>query len=180
MPDDDEFDGMLLVETLLRPPYFPIYALSSSGANVLDYIGLGLTIVSVFVIALILLAPYASSDSKFRALGVVLAAGQWIWWLLAVTTLLYPIYKVWDAADTAKIRQHIFTNEGIQLQRSEDSALLPWSSISRAVETPKDFLFYQGSRTAAFVPRSCLQGEAEINIIRKFAAKYVATAKLLA
>jgi hypothetical protein len=33
---------------------------------------------------------------------------------------------------------------------------------------------------AAFVPRRCLQGDAEINIIRKFAGKYVDNAKLLA
>lgn len=178
MEDDEEFDGMLLVEALYGGPRFFFYWWRAPG--ILDYVGLGLTIVSVVAVALILLAPYITEDQKLRALGVALTSTNWAFWALGIAGLLYPLYKIWDVADTSKIRQHIFTSEGIQLERSESASLVPWSSVSRAVETPKGFLFYQGSRLAAFVPRRCLQGDAEINIIRKFAGKYVANAKLLA
>jgi hypothetical protein len=66
------------------------------------------------------------------------------------------------------------------LSRCDSTKLVPWSSVFRALETPHRFPFYQGSRIAAFVPRRCLQGEAEVKIIRKFAGKYGANAKLLA
>jgi len=178
MPDDEEFDGTLLVETLYGGPDFLYYRGRLPG--VLDYVGLGLTIVSVLAVALILLAPHSTADKKFRALGVALTTSNWAFWALAIAGLFYPLYKIWDAADTSKIRQHIFTSEGIQLERSDSTSLVPWSSLSCAVETPTGFLFYQGSRLAAFVPRRCLQGDAEISIIRKFAGKYIANAKLLA
>ena len=178
MPDDVEFDDTLLVETLSGGPDFLYYRGRSPG--ILDYVGLPLTIVSVLAVALILLAPHTGADKKFLAVGVALTTTHWAFWALSIAGLLYPLYKIWDAADTSKIRQHIFTSEGIQLQRSDGASLVPWSSISRAVETPRGFLFYQGNLLAAFVPRRCLQGDAEINIIRKFAGKYIANAKLLA
>jgi YcxB-like protein len=178
MEDDEEFDGMLLVQALYGGPGYLRYWWRAPG--ILDFVGLGLTIVSVLAVALILLAPYIPADQKFRALGVALIGSNWAFWALGIAGLLYPLYKIWDAADTSKIRQHIFTSDGIELARSDSTSLLPWNTISRAVETPKGFLFYQRSRLAAFVPCRCLQGDAEINIIRKFAGKYIANAKLLA
>jgi hypothetical protein len=177
-PEDEEFDSTLLVETLYGGPDFLYYRGRSPG--ILDYVGLPLTIVSVLAVALILLAPHTSADKKFLAVGVALTTTHWAFWALAIAGLLYPLYRIWDAADTSKIRQHIFTSEGIQLQRSNGASLVPWSSLSRAVETPRGFLFYQGTRLAAFVLRRCLQGDAEISIIRKFAGKYIVNAKLLA
>jgi hypothetical protein len=176
MPDDEEFDGMLLVEALYGGPRFFYW---ERAPGILDYVGLGLTIVSVLAVALILLAPYITADQKFRALGVALIGSNWAFWVLGIAGLLYPLYKIWDLADASKIRQHTFTSDGIELTRSDSTSLLPWNTISRAVETPKGFIFYQGARLA-FVPRRCLQGDAEINIIRKFADKYIANAKLLA
>jgi hypothetical protein len=151
MQDDEEFDGTLLVETILGGPDVSYY-LRSSGGNLLDYVGLGLLIAGLFAFALIVLAPHSTMDKTIRAVGVLAITGRWVCWALTVAGLLYPLYKIWDAANTSKIRQHIFSSDGIQLSRSESSTLLPWSSVSRAVETPKGFLFYQRSRIAAFVP----------------------------
>jgi hypothetical protein len=119
-------------------------------------------------------------DNTIRAVGALAITGRWVCWALVVAGLLHPLYKIWDAADTPKIRQHIFTDEGIQLSRCDSIKLMPWSSVSRALEMPQGSLFCQGSRIAAFAPRRCLQGEAEVKIVRKFAGKYVANAKLLA
>jgi hypothetical protein len=113
-------------------------------------------------------------------LAVVLWVTTWGRWAIALAILLYPAYKIWAAAGQSNGTHQLFTKEGIELVRPAGSSLVPWASLSRVIETRKGFLFYQGARIAAFVPRRCLQGDAETTIIRKFAAKYVPSAILLA
>ena len=105
MEDDEEFDGMLLVQALYGGPGYLRYWWRAPG--ILDYVGLGLTIVSVLAVALILMAPYITADQKFRALGVALIGSNWAFCVLGIAGLLYPLYRIWDLADASKIRQHL-------------------------------------------------------------------------
>jgi hypothetical protein len=179
MLDDEDFDGMLLVGTLLGGPDFSYTVTHCSGGNFLDYAGLGLLIAPTIRLRFDRSGSAQHHGQHNPRRGVLAVHGRWVCWALVVAGPLYPLYKIWDAAETSKIRPHIFTNEGIPLSRYDSTKLMPWSSVSRALETPQGSLFYQGGRIAAFAPRRCLQGEAKVKIIRKFAGKYVANAKLL-
>jgi hypothetical protein len=66
---------MLLVEALYGGPGYLRYWWRAPG--ILDYVGLGLTIVSVLAVSLILLAPHTTADKTFRALGVAFITSSW-------------------------------------------------------------------------------------------------------
>jgi hypothetical protein len=158
---------------LLRRPISPIGELVIYAAPIS-------LIHAAIVVAMAYCGPPGTVDKAMRVLYIFVSAGSWVPWGIGVAILLYPLYRIWNAAGVSNITHHLFSSDGIELSRATGTTLLPWSGLSRVIETPKSFLFYQGSRMAAFVPRRCLQGDAEINIIRKFAGKYVDNAKLLA
>jgi len=179
MQNDEEFDGTLLVETLLGGPDVSYAALYSPMGEFVIYAAPISLILAAIVVATVYWSPHGTVGKAMRALYIFGTAGSWVQWAIGVAILLYPLYRIWNAAGVSKITHHLFTSDGIELSPGTGTSLLPWSSLSRVIETPKGFLFYQGSRMAAFVPRRCLQGDAEISIIRKFASKYVANAKVL-
>jgi hypothetical protein len=180
MQDDDAIDKTLLVETILGAPDLTYSALYSSAGEFMIYVIPTTIVLAGIVVGLVYLAAHGTSEKALAVLGVVAAVNTWIKWAIAVAILLYPLYKIWIAADQSTITSHLFTKDGIQLVRRSGTPVLPWTTLSRVIETSRGFLFYQGAKLAAFVPRRCLQGDSEIAIIRKFAAKYVSTTKLLA
>jgi hypothetical protein len=180
MEDDDEIDTTLLVETILNAPDVSYAALYSPASDFMIYaMPIGI-ILAAIIFGLVYLAPHGTADKAWTALHIFATLGSWAQFAIVIGILLYPLYKIWSAADQSKITHHLFTKDGIELVRESGNSILPWSNLSRVIETPKGFLFYQGARVAAFLPRRFLQGDAEIAIIRKFVSKYVSNARLLA
>jgi hypothetical protein len=101
MPNDEDFDGPLLVGTLLGGPHFSCTVTRRTGGNFLDYAGLGLLIAGLLAFTLIVLAPHGAMDNTIRAVGVLAITGRWVCWALVVAGLLYPRCKIWiwDADD---------------------------------------------------------------------------------
>ena len=96
--------------------------------------------------------------------------------------LLHPVYQTWKFAGTipnTKTTAHVFTADGVELERANGPTLLPWDSISKVVETKKGFLFYRDGKLATFLPARNLEGPVEAALIRRFIRKNVADATLL-
>ena len=176
---DDPLDTILEIDALLNPTD-SIYAKLHSPLGGILFYAFPITIVLAgIVMGLAYLAPHGNTDQAIGALGIFVTLAVFAKYAIVIGILLYPLYMVWHAADPSKIKRHLFTKDGLELISESGSSLLPWSSISRAIETSKGFLFYQGSKLVAFLPRRSLQGPAEIGVIRKFVSTYVAGAKLL-
>jgi hypothetical protein len=96
--DDDPIDKTLLVETILGAPDLTYAALYSPAGEFMIY-AIPMTIVLAAIVAgLVYLAPHGTSEKALAALGTVAAIEAWIKWGIAVAILLYPLYKVWTAA----------------------------------------------------------------------------------
>jgi YcxB-like protein len=181
MEDDKLIDTTLLVATAMGRPGVAWYALYSPASEFL------ISVLPISIVALgVLIAVIYESGESPRVLafaGAVLAASGWIKWVVAIGVLMYPTYKIWQAAandSSTKITHHLFTKDGIELITASGSSVLRWSDCSRVIETAKGFLFYQGNKLATFVPSRCLEGDAELAIIRRFIRTNVAGARLLA
>jgi YcxB-like protein len=124
----------------------------------------------------------ASADTGVAVTFTTLVAGRYIRAAIAVGFLLHPLYQTWKFAGTVsstKTTAHVFTADGIELESANGPTLLPWNSISSAVETKKGFLFYRGAELATFLPSRHLEGPVEAELIRQFIRKNVADATLL-
>lgn len=180
MPDDDLIDKTLLIETALGGPDLTYAALYSPAREFLISV-LPIALVA-FALGIWLIYRSGASPKLLAMLGALFVASGWIKWAIVIGILLYPSYRIWKAAandSSSKTTHHLFTKDGIELLSASGSSVLRWSDFSRVIETSKGFLFYQGRRIATFVPRRCLEGDAELAIVRKFIRTNVVSAKLL-
>ena len=181
MSDHDALDETLLVATALSQPNLTYAALYSPSREFLISV-LPISLVA-FGLALWLLYRSGASPTLLAPLGALVDALGWLRWVAVLAALVYPFYKIWQAAaddSSTKITHHLFTKDGIELISGSGSSVLRWSDLSRVTETNKGFLFYQGRDVATFVRRRCLEGDAEVAIVRKFIRANVASANLLA
>jgi hypothetical protein len=125
----------------------------------------------------------ATQDVSLSIIGYSLVVTWWIKWAISVAILLHPAYQFWKFAGAwpgSDTTHHVFAARGIEILAPDNSTLLPWTEISKAVETKKGFLFYRKGTLATFVPARHLEGPAEAALIRKFIRHNVADASLLA
>jgi hypothetical protein len=64
------------------------------------------------------------------------------------------------------LRSYSFSSEGMHIESEEARGDYKWSLFTRIVETPKSFVFVITSRGATYVPKRCLAGQGEIEILR--------------
>ena len=156
MPDDDDVRRHAARRNAVRrPPEFPLYALRASRAIVLDYVGLGLTIVSVFAVALILLAPYIEPrTTRLRALGVALTTSQ-LGVLGARRSRLFSILCT-KSGTPPILRKSASTSSPATGSNCSDRTAhrrcCPGTAFLARWKRPKGFLFYQGSRSRGLCP----------------------------
>jgi hypothetical protein len=125
----------------------------------------------------------AIRDVALTILGYSLVVSAWLKWTISVLILAHPAYQLWKFAGALPgfdATRRVFAATGIEIVTPEKSSLLPWTQISRAVETKRGFLFYRQGALATFVPARHLEGPAEAELIRKFIRHNVADASLLA
>ena len=142
----------------------------------------GILLAIAAVVGLILVAPHGTPERAGKALVVMGWLGQWILYGIVLAGCAYPAYRTWQAARNSPAggkSRYLFTKDGIDVEGPDGSSLMAWGNISRAVETRKGFLLYQGGKVAAFLPNHSFPGSSEIAIVRKFLRKYVANAALL-
>ncbi|MGC1906704.1 MAG: YcxB family protein [Candidatus Acidiferrum sp.] len=124
----------------------------------------------------------ASRDATVALIGGTLIAGSYIKWAVSMGFMVQPLCQTWKFAGalvTTKTTAHVFTAAGVELESTAGPTLLPWTSISRVVETKKGFLFYRDGKLATFLPSRSLEGSIEADLIRKFIRKNIADATLL-
>lgn len=125
----------------------------------------------------------ASKDVALTVLGYSLVVSAWLKWTISVLILAHPTYQFWKFAGALPgfdATHHVFAASGIEIVAPGGSSLLPWTEISKAVETKKGFLFYRKGTLATFVPARHLEGPVEAELVRKFIRHNVADAQLLA
>jgi len=182
MVDDDSVDAPLLVETLLDGPGVGYALLYSRWGEFYIYaVPIGMVVVA-FIGWIAYQASGHDIDKFLVAMVFAGAVNHWIFLAAAAAIAMYPLYKIWRDAGVvwaSGITHHGFSRDGVELRTSEGSSTIAWQDMSRALETQKGFLFYKQGKLATFVPRSCLAGAAETNIVRKFIRQNVANATLL-
>ncbi len=164
---------------LLDPTYSVLY---SPLADVYIYAVTGLLLAAAAVVGLILVAPHGTPERAAKALAAMGWLNRWILYGIVLAGCAYPAYRTWQAARNSPAggkARYLFTKDGIDVEGPDGSSLMPWGDISRAVETRKGFLLYQGGKVAAFLPNHSFPGNSEMVIVRKFLRKYVANAALL-
>ncbi len=183
MPNDDEFDGTLLVETAAGDPSASYALLYSRWGEIYIY-ALPIVIVLVALVAWLAYQLSGHNSDKFTTVFLIGAVLQhWIFWAAAMGLALLPLYKIWQDAGPIRnsgVTHHQFSKEGIGLRSGDDASTIAWQDLSRVVETEKGFLFYVRGRLATVVPHKCLAGPSEIAIVRKFIRQNVPAATLLA
>ena len=125
----------------------------------------------------------ASKDVSLTVIGYSLVVSVWVKWAVSVAIIMHPAYQLWKFAGAwpgSTTTHHVFASSGIEIITPAGSSLLPWTQISKAVETKKGFLFYRKGTLATFVPARHLEGPVEAALIRKFIHLNVADASLLA
>ena len=125
----------------------------------------------------------ASSNTSMKIIGEVFVISWWIKWLVTMAILIYPTFQTWRLAGGwpgSDATHHFLTADGIEITAPDRTSLVRWTDISRAIETKKGFLFYQQKKLATFIPKRCLEGPAEIAIVRKFIARNIPDAAILA
>ena len=112
----------------------------------------------------------ALPDNSLAVVGGTLVVGAYIKWAISMGFLLHPLYQTWKVAGALSGTQttaHVFTASGVELESAAGPTLLPWSAISRVVETKKGFLFYRDGKLATFLPARHLEGPVEADLIPK-------------
>jgi hypothetical protein len=139
--------------------------------------------IGLVISALFAFLAFKAGASVTMSLGVVAISLVVLKAAARIAFLLHPLYQTQKLAETlpgAKTTAHIFTAAGVELRSVDGTALLPWSSISKVVETKKGFLFFRGGKLATFLPARCLEGPIEAELIRKFVRRDVADVTLRA
>lgn len=124
----------------------------------------------------------ASADTSLEIIGVTLVVGAYVKGAISLGFLLHPLYQTWKLAGAlsgTETTAHVFTADGVELESANGPTLLPWSAISKVIETKKGFLFYRDGKLATFLPARHLEGPVEAELIRKFVRQNVANATLL-
>jgi hypothetical protein len=174
-------DNSFLVATSLRSPDIGYAYLYSPAGEFKIYFTPAAILLSALV-GWLSLRSGATADTTLKLMGDTLIIGWWVKWAVSMAILLFPAFQFWNLAGGwlgSNVTHHLFTDAGIEITAPNQTSLLPWSAISRAIETQKGFLFYRNGKIATFVPERHLEGAAEISIIRKFIRQNVVDATLL-
>jgi hypothetical protein len=138
--------------------------------------------------------PRARLSKMFGWFGVfaVLAIIAWRWHegrdpsLLAVVGVLLIAMFVFGRDPTKRIARRVYdalpnearqvalrcNDQGIQLQSSDSSTLLPWTDVTRVLEARTSFLIFASRTSAQIVPKRALTAE-HVTTLRHLVARYV-------
>lgn len=181
MQESEPFEHSLLVSTALTGSDLGYAALYSPAGEFAIY-AIPATYLLAALAGWLAYRSGASKNTSLTIIGEVFVVAWWVKWLFSLALLIYTTFQTWKLAGGwpgSNATHHFFTADGIEITAPDRTSLFGWADISRAMETKKGFFFYQGKRLATFIPKRCLEGPAEIEIIKKFIARNIADATVL-